>query len=79
MKVWVDDRLVEQDDAMVSAFDHGFSVGDGVFETLKVVDGAPFAWTRHVHRLGTSAAGLGLPAPDVDRLRAAADAVLVSE
>jgi branched-chain amino acid aminotransferase len=78
VKVWVDDTLVEHGDATVSAFDHGFSVGDGVFETLKVVNGTPFAWTRHIHRLGSSARGLGLPLPDVDRLRAAVDAVLTA-
>jgi branched-chain amino acid aminotransferase len=76
VKVWVDDRLVEQGDAKVSAFDHGFTVGDGVFETLKVIDGTPFAWTRHVHRLTASAAGLGLPLPEEGRLRAAVAAVL---
>lgn len=78
MRVWVDDRLVEEDDALVSAFDHGFSVGDGVFETLKVVNGTPFAWTRHINRLGSSAVGLGLTSPEENRLRAAVDEVLAA-
>ena len=46
--------------------DHGFTVGDGVFEAVKVVDGRPFALTRHLARLARSAAGLGLPALDDD-------------
>lgn len=76
MTVWLDDGLVPADAAKVSAFDHGLTVGDGVFETLKVVDGVPFALTRHLDRLAHSARGLGLPAPDPDRLRAAVAAVL---
>ncbi|MCP2339361.1 aminotransferase class IV [Actinomadura rupiterrae] len=63
-KVWVDGALLDPDEASVSVFDHGVLVGDGVFETVKVVDGEPFALTRHLRRLARSAAGLGLPAPD---------------
>jgi branched-chain amino acid aminotransferase len=37
--------------AKVSVFDRGFTVGDGVFETLVVRHGVPFAWTRHLERL----------------------------
>jgi branched-chain amino acid aminotransferase len=60
----------------VSATDHGLLVGDGVFETLGVYEGTPFAWRRHEERLRRSAAGLGLDVPAGARLRAAADAVL---
>jgi branched-chain amino acid aminotransferase len=56
--------------------DHGLVVGDGVFETLRVYGGVPFAWTRHLARLHASAAGLGLDAPDAGTLRTAADAVI---
>ena len=48
MKAWLDGTLVDADAARVSAFDHGLTVGDGVFETMKVVDGVPFALTRHL-------------------------------
>jgi branched-chain amino acid aminotransferase len=74
--VWVDGALVGIDEARVSPFDHGLLVGDGVFETIRVYDGEPFAWTRHLDRLAHSAAGLGLPVPDRDELRAAALDVL---
>jgi branched-chain amino acid aminotransferase len=69
--VWVDGRVVAPDEATVSVFDHGFTVGDGVFETLKVVDGTPFALRRHLERLERSAQGLGLGLP-VGRARLAA-------
>jgi branched-chain amino acid aminotransferase len=68
MKTWVDGRLVEDRDAVVSAFDHGLTVGDGVFETVKVVDGVPFALGRHLDRLAWSASGLGLPEPDLEEV-----------
>lgn len=78
MNVWVNGVVGDADDAAVriSPFDHGLLVGDGVFETLRVYDGTPFAWTRHDARLRSSAAGLGLAVPSSEELRAAAAAVL---
>lgn len=64
MLTWVNGELLDESDATVSIFDHGLTVGDGVFETIKVVDGESFALGRHLARLGRSAAGLGLPVPD---------------
>jgi branched-chain amino acid aminotransferase len=74
--VWVGGELVAADVARVSPFDHGLLVGNGVFETLRVYGGVPFAWTRHIERLARSAGGLGLETPDAARLRAAVDEVL---
>ena len=54
--VWIDGALLAADAARVSPFDHGLLVGDGVFETIRVYDGQPFAWTRHLDRLAHSAA-----------------------
>jgi branched-chain amino acid aminotransferase len=76
MKVWLDAGLLDADDARVSVFDHGLTVGDGVFETAKVVDGMPFALSRHLHRLARSAAGLGLAVPVEADLRVAITATL---
>ncbi len=78
MKAWVDGRLVALDDARVSILDHGLVVGDGVFETLRVYGGTPFAWTRHLARLRASADGLGLALPDVNVLRDAAREVIAA-
>jgi branched-chain amino acid aminotransferase len=74
--VWVDGALSAARDARVSPLDHGLLVGDGVFETLRVYQGTPFAWRRHLERLAQSADGLGLETPDPEMLRGAADAVL---
>lgn len=76
MRTWVNGRLTDAEDAVVNVFDHGLTVGDGVFETVKVVDGVPFALGRHIDRLGRSAAGLGLPEPDAAEVRAASEAVV---
>ena len=78
MKVWVNGRVVDADEATVSVFDHGLTVGDGVFETAKVVGGVPFALTRHLDRLASSAAGLALPVPDEAAVRAAVDETLAA-
>lgn len=76
MRIWLDGTLRDADDAKVSVLDHGLTVGDGVFETLKAQDGTPFALTRHLERLTRSARGLGLPDPDLDEVRRACAAVL---
>jgi branched-chain amino acid aminotransferase len=76
--VWIDGALAPVSEARVSPFDHGLLVGDGVFETLRVYGGVPFAWRRHLERLGSSATGLGLTVPDGATLRDAAEAVLAA-
>lgn len=76
MIVWVDGELAPVERARVSPLDHGILTGDGVFETLRVYRGVPFAWRRHLERLDHSARGLGLVAPPGDHLRLAAGAVL---
>ncbi|WP_055492832.1 aminotransferase class IV [Streptomyces sp. TP-A0356] len=76
MKLWLDGGLQDIESARVSVFDHGLTVGDGVFETVKAVEGRPFALTRHLDRLTRSARGLGLVDPDLDEVRRACAAVL---
>jgi branched-chain amino acid aminotransferase len=77
MRAWVNGRLLDDaSEPVLAVDDHGVTVGDGAFETLKVVDGVPFALTRHLERLARSAAGLGLPAPDADEVRSAVRSVL---
>ncbi|NXY97818.1 aminodeoxychorismate lyase [Streptomyces sp. BR123] len=76
MRIWLDGALRDAESARVSVFDHGLTVGDGVFETLKAEGGRVFALTRHVERLTRSARGLGLPDPDPEELRRACEAVL---
>jgi branched-chain amino acid aminotransferase len=74
--VWVNDSLVPHDSARVSVFDHGFTVGDGVFETLQVKNSQAFAITRHLKRLKNSAELLGLNIPDTDYLKTVINEVI---
>jgi branched-chain amino acid aminotransferase len=73
VKIWLGSNrgggLRAPEEALVPVTDHGLTVGDGVFETLKSEGGSVFAVTRHLARLTRSAAGLGLPAPDLDVIR----------
>lgn len=75
MRFWVSESggLVDAADARVSVLDHGFTVADGVFETLKVTEGRAFALTRHLERLGRSALAMGLPSPDPVIVRSAVE------
>ena len=77
MRAWINGQLMPEPGApAVAVTDHGLTVGDGVFEAIKVVDGQPFALTRHLERLARSAAGLGLPDIDEDAVRRGVAAVL---
>ncbi|WP_327091648.1 aminotransferase class IV [Nonomuraea sp. NBC_01738] len=66
--VWVNGELLDPAQASVSVFDHGLMVGDGVFETIKIVNGESFALTRHLDRLRLSARRMDLPEPDTDAI-----------
>lgn len=61
--VWVllNDRIVPEENALVSVFDRGFTYGDGVFETLRVYDGHPFRLEAHLVRFGEAVRALRLP------------------
>ncbi len=70
VRAWVNGRLLaDPTGPAVAVSDHGLTVGDGVFEAVKVLDGLPFALQLHLDRLGVSAAGLGLGEPDQDAVR----------
>ena len=74
--IWAGGRLRSPDEPVLTAVDHGLTVGDGVFETCGVHHGAAFALTRHLNRLEASARGLGLPPLPMDEVREGVRAVL---
>jgi branched-chain amino acid aminotransferase len=77
MRAWMNGRLLDDPRGpALTVADHGVTVGDGVFEAVKVVAGQPFAMSRHLDRLARSAAGLGLPPPSADVVRQAVGEVL---
>jgi branched-chain amino acid aminotransferase len=80
MRAWMNGELLPDPTApAVLVSDHGLTVGDGVFEAIKVVDGLPFALDLHLARLRRSAIGLGLPGLDEDAVRQGIAAVLDGE
>jgi branched-chain amino acid aminotransferase len=77
MRVWFNGQFLDDPSRpVIGVADHGFTVGDGVFEAVKTVQGVPFALNRHLERLSRSARGLGLPEPDLDAVRRGVAAVL---
>lgn len=58
--VWVDGAMQPADARHLSAFDRGFQLGDGVFETLRARAGHPTELAEHLARLRGSAAGLDI-------------------
>lgn len=51
MKIWFDGKLVDQDEARVSVFDHGTLYGDGCFEGIRFYSGKVFRLQEHIVRL----------------------------
>jgi branched-chain amino acid aminotransferase len=61
--VWVDGELRPADGPHLSAFDRGFQLGDGIFETLRARGGRLTELAEHAARLARSAGGLGIELP----------------
>ncbi|MGE9267380.1 MAG: aminotransferase class IV, partial [Verrucomicrobiales bacterium] len=65
----VDGELRAVEEVRISPLDLGFSLGDGLFETLRVAAGEARYFERHYARLAGSAARLGLEVPGEEELR----------
>jgi branched-chain amino acid aminotransferase len=63
MKIWLNDRLVDESEAKISVFDHGLLYGDGVFEGIRVYSGRIFEFDAHLDRLYRSAKAIRLELP----------------
>jgi branched-chain amino acid aminotransferase len=72
LKVWIDGKLYDKDDAKVSVYDHGLLYGDGVFEGIRVYSGRIFEADAHLERLWASAKAIRLTIPlSREQMRAA--------
>ena len=56
-------QRVPEAEARISIFDRSFLYGDGLFETLRVYRGRPFAWAAHWDRLQAGADRITLRLP----------------
>lgn len=63
LKIFLNDRLVDKENATVSVFDHGLLYGDGVFEGIRAYNGLIFKLSEHLDRLFESAHTLMLEIP----------------
>ena len=54
MFMYVNGQLVDQSEAKISPFDHGYLYGVGVFETIRTYGGIPFLLEEHMERLNDS-------------------------
>jgi branched-chain amino acid aminotransferase len=63
LKIWLDDKLVDEAEAKISVFDHGLLYGDGVFEGIRVYSSKVFELDAHIKRLYESAKALRLDIP----------------
>jgi branched-chain amino acid aminotransferase len=63
MWIFLNDRFVQEEQATISIFDHGFLYGDGVYETLRAYHGQFFLLERHLVRLRQSCQLIGLESP----------------
>jgi branched-chain amino acid aminotransferase len=60
LKIWLNGKLVDQEDAKITVFDHGLLYGDGVFEGIRVYNSRVFELDAHIKRLYESAKGIRL-------------------
>ena len=63
LKIYLDGKFVDEEEAKVSVFDHGFLYGDGVFEGIRAYHNSVFRLKDHVDRLYDSAKAVNMEIP----------------
>lgn len=63
MQTFLNGRFIPEAEAVVPITDRGFLYGDGLFETIRVLNGTPLWWGRHLVRLQRGAELLRLKLP----------------
>jgi branched-chain amino acid aminotransferase len=61
--IYLNGKLVKEEEAKISIFDHGLLYGDGIFEGIRSYDGRIFAFEEHLNRLYDSAKAIMLKVP----------------
>jgi branched-chain amino acid aminotransferase len=61
--IYLNGSILRAEEARIDPFDRGFSLGDGLFETLRAYGGRPFRLADHLERMSTAAAALEIPLP----------------
>ena len=63
LKIYINGKLLDKNEATISVFDHGLLYGDGVFEGIRSYNGLIFKLTEHLLRLYESAKSIELSIP----------------
>src|SRR5262245_32908696 len=63
LKIYINGRLYDKEDAKISVYDHGLLYGDGVFEGIRSYSGRVFKLDEHLKRLWESAKAIWLTIP----------------
>lgn len=63
MKIYLNGKFVNKEEATVSVFDHGLLYGDGIFEGIRAYNGRVFKLVEHIDRLYYSAKAIALNIP----------------
>src|SRR5688572_18468395 len=63
LKVWIDGKFFNKEDARISVYDHGLLYGDGVFEGIRAYNGRIFRLDAHLRPLYDSARAIRLTIP----------------
>src|SRR5688572_27678612 len=63
MKIYIDGKYYDEENAKVSVFDHGLLYGDGIFEGIRAYHGRVFKLKEHIDRLFYSAKAILLTIP----------------
>jgi len=77
MKVIVNGELVDIDKSGIN--EKGWLIGNGIFESIKTVDGLPWALSRHMRRAINTAISIGLKLPPEDFVRQSLKLLLTQE
>jgi branched-chain amino acid aminotransferase len=63
LKVYINGKLYDKEEAAISVYDHGLLYGDGVFEGIRSYSGKVFRMEEHLERLWNSAKAIWLQIP----------------
>lgn len=81
MKIYLNGALLAVSDARIDPFDRGFTLGDGLFETLRVENGVAKRLDAHLKRLrrGAGVLGIAVPVSDDDLMHALAATIKAND
>lgn len=74
MRVILNGNLIDQTESMCD--ERGWMTGSGVFETIKTVDNLPWALSRHMRRVVSSAQRKNIKLPSEDQIRSGVELLL---